>query len=117
MTTPADHALSRRMGDIRRQLAEAEQMVGSDNVTGTAGDGAIRIGVHGEFSFTSVEIDSRVVDPAETELLEDLLLAALRDAVTRLAERRRTALAGIFAALLDDEDGPEPPAGPPPAVD
>jgi DNA-binding YbaB/EbfC family protein len=117
MTTPADHALSQRMGDIRRQLAEAEQMVGSDNVTGTAGGGAVRIGVRGEFSFTSVEIDPRVVDPAETELLEDLLLAALRDAVTRLAERRRTALGGILAALLGDENGPEPPAGPPPAIE
>jgi DNA-binding YbaB/EbfC family protein len=117
MTTPADRALSRRMSDIRRQLVEAEQMVGSDNVTGTAGGGAVRIGVRGEFSFTSVEIDPRVVDPAETELLEDLLLAALRDAVTRLAERRRTALGGILSSLLDDENGPEPPAGPPPAVE
>ncbi|MGD0344647.1 MAG: YbaB/EbfC family nucleoid-associated protein [Acidimicrobiales bacterium] len=107
MTGSADGALSRQMDEVRRQLAEAERSVGADNVTGTAGDGAVRIGVGGEYSFTSVEIDPRVVDPAETELLEDLVLAALRDAATRLAERRRAALGAAMGGLLGQLFGPE----------
>lgn len=109
LTTPSEDTFATRMEAVERQLAAAEQVVGSEDVFGTAGDGGVRIGVRGEFSFTSVAIDPRLLDPAETELLEDLVLAALRDAVARLAERRRTALGaamcGILSGLVAGDDG------------
>ncbi|MGD0894700.1 MAG: YbaB/EbfC family nucleoid-associated protein [Acidimicrobiales bacterium] len=107
MAGSSGEALSRQMDEVRRQLAEAERSVGANNVTGTAGDGAVRIGVGGEYSFTSVEIDPRVVDPAETELLEDLVLAALRDAATRLADQRRAARGAAMGGLIGQLFGPE----------
>ncbi len=117
MTAPADDGIERQFSEVRRQLAEAEELVGTDDVVGTAGDGAVRVGVRGEFSFNSVTIDPRVVDPAETELLEDLILAALRDAVARLADRRRAALGaalgGILGGILGGAEAPRPDPGPP----
>jgi hypothetical protein len=117
VTAPRDDGIERQFSEVRRQLAEAEELVGTDDVVGTAGDGAVRVGVRGEFSFNSVTIDPRVVDPSETELLEDLILAALRDAVARLADRRRAALGaalgGILGGILGGAEAPRPDPGPP----
>ncbi len=46
----------------------------------------------GDFEFRSVHIDPGVVDPADVTMLEDLVLAALRDAVARVGESQEPAL-------------------------
>ncbi len=72
-------------------LQQAQQMMASLNqaaeaeVEGRSGGGAVKIRTTGRFEFVGVTIDPSVVDPAEVDLLEDLVLAALRDAASKVA--------------------------------
>lgn len=109
------------MQQLRARLAEAEASVSERQVEGSSGGGAVRIKASGEFSFHSVSIDAAVLDSGDVTVLEDLILAALRDVTAELIAARRgametavgAALGGIFPeglieALGDmDESDPE----------
>ncbi len=76
-----------QMQELQQRLADAEAVAGAGGVEGTSGGGAVRIRASGDFSFTSVEIDPAVVDPGDVQLLEDLVLAAIRDAYGKAGRR------------------------------
>ena len=77
--------------------AEAAEVV----VEGSAGGGKVTVAVNGSFEFQSVSIDAGVVDPADVDMLEDLVLAALRDAAAKIAANQQGALGGLDIGELD----------------
>jgi len=90
-----------QMQELQQRLADAEAVAGAGGVEGTSGGGAVRIRASGDFSFTSVEIDPAVVDPGDVQLLEDLVLAAIRDATAKLADVRRKAMGTAVSSALE----------------
>ena len=60
------------------------EQAASTVVEGVAGGGAVRVAVTGGFEFQSVTIRPDAVDPDDVEMLQDLILAALRDAVDEI---------------------------------
>ncbi len=96
-TTP-DNPLGDGMPDLGGLLESAQQMMAQAQaaadrtVEGAAGGGLVKIEVDGHFEFHSVSIDPKAVDPDDVEILEDLVLAALRDASTQLQQGQQSAL-------------------------
>ena len=66
-------AMQEKMGEMQAQL-EAVQM------TGVAGGGMVQVTLNGKGDLKKLKLDKAVVDPAETEVLEDLIVAAFNDA-------------------------------------
>lgn len=89
------------MGDLGGLMEQAQQMMANaqaaaeEIVEGSAGGGVVKVHVDGSFNFTSVSIDPSVVDPEEIEMLNDLVLAALRDAAGQLQANQSQALGGL----------------------
>ncbi|HVF32430.1 MAG TPA: YbaB/EbfC family nucleoid-associated protein, partial [Acidimicrobiales bacterium] len=69
---------------MQQQLLDAQQKAAEQVVEGQAGGGVVRIQVTGGFDFQQVTIDPSVVDPADVEMLQDLVLAAMRDALGKI---------------------------------
>ena len=67
------------------------QSLGQQEVVGQVGGGAVRVTMTGDFDVRAVHIDPAAVDPADVSMLEDLVLAALRDAADAV---RRLAMGG-----------------------
>lgn len=87
--------MQQEMGRIQAELAETE-------VEGSAGGGVVRATVTGAQVLRSVTIDPAAVDPADVEMLQDLVTAAVNealDASRKLAERKMAALGGIGGGL------------------
>jgi DNA-binding YbaB/EbfC family protein len=78
-------ALMETAGQMQAQLLAAQEQAASTVVEGVAGGGAVRVEVTGGFEFQSVTISPDAVDPADVEMLQDLVLAALRDAAEQVA--------------------------------
>ena len=74
-------SLFSQLGEVQRNLREAQEEAAAAEVVGTAGGGAVKVKVSGGLEFLEVKIDPSVVDPADIEMLEDLVLAAIRDGV------------------------------------
>lgn len=90
------------MMKMQQQLADAQQQLATSEVTGTAGGGLVRATVSGSGQLNSIEIDPGVVDPADVETLQDLIVAAVRDvnrAATELAQEAMAPLTGGLGGL------------------
>jgi len=96
-----DNPFAGGMPDLGGLLESAQQMMANaqaaadEIVEGAAGGGLVKIEVDGRYEFHSVTIDPRSVDPDDETILEDLVLAALRDASTKLQKRQEGAISGM----------------------
>ena len=80
--------LARMAQQMQADMARIEQELRDLQVEGSAGGGVVRAIVTGKQDIVSVTIDPSVVDPGDVEMLQDLIVAAVGDA---LASARRTA--------------------------
>ena len=83
--------MQQEMERVQAELAETE-------VEGTAGGGVVRAVVTGKQSVVSVTIDPTAVDPADVEMLQDLVTAAVNDALEasrKLAEQKMGAMSAL----------------------
>jgi DNA-binding YbaB/EbfC family protein len=84
-------ALMARALEMQQRLLDAQAEAEEESVEGAAGGGTVRVTMTGTGEVTAVRIDPSVINPDEVDLLEDLIVAALRDAAARvglLAEQR-----------------------------
>ncbi len=95
---PDLNALLSRLGEMQQNLQEAQASAAARVLEGRAGGGAVRVRATGDLEFQEVSIDPSVVDPADVDMLQDLILAALRDVVEQ-------AHAGAADALGDLDIG------------
>ena len=82
---------------MQMRLEKIQRELGETDVEGTAGGGVVTVIVNGQKEFKSIKIDPSAVDPDDVELLEELISAALGDAMTKAAaifEDRMGALTG-----------------------
>lgn len=89
--------MMKQVAKMQADLAKAEEQLWGEEVEGTAGGGMVKVSVTGKGEFTKVKIDPAAVDPDDPSLLEDLVLAAINEAVRaqhELAEERLSGLTG-----------------------
>ncbi|HKW44149.1 MAG TPA: YbaB/EbfC family nucleoid-associated protein [Candidatus Eremiobacteraceae bacterium] len=82
---------------LQAQLARVQEELGQESVTGTAGSGSVTITLDGHGAVQSVKLSKDAVDPDDVEMLEDLLVLALKDAQAKaqaLSQARLGPLAG-----------------------
>ena len=78
---------------MQQQILDAQAEVAARVVEGQSGGGVVRIQVTGGWDFRSVTVDPSVGD--DHELIADLVLAALRDAATRVEELHQGSVGGV----------------------
>ena len=102
--------------EMQQQMAEAQNALAATEVEGSAGGGKVLVTITGDFLPVSVRLNPEVVDPAETEMLEDLILAAWRDAVAEVGRSHQAAdpMAGLDLSAMGLGGGPESDAFPGP---
>jgi DNA-binding YbaB/EbfC family protein len=94
---PNMQQLMKQAQKMQQQLEAAQAELAETEVTGTAGGGLVTVTMLGSGELTAVTIDAKVVDPEDVETLQDLVVAAVRDAsraVSELAADKMGPLAG-----------------------
>ena len=88
-------ALVEQAQALQQQMAEAQQQQAAQILTGSAGGGKVTVEMTGAGEFRNVTIAPEAVDPDEVELLEELVLAALRDASAQMAGAYEEAMGDV----------------------
>lgn len=88
-------ALLQQAQAMQQQLMEAQATAAEREVEGHAGGGVVKVTVTGGMEFRRVTIDPQAVDPDDVTMLEDLVLAALHDAVAKANEVNQEAMGGL----------------------
>ena len=68
---------------MQRQMEEQAKEMETKEFTATAGGGAVKVTVTGAKKVLKVSIDEEVVDPDDVEMLEDLIVAAMNEALEK----------------------------------
>ena len=99
--TPDLGALMRQAQAMQEQLVAAQAQAAETEVEGQAGGGVVRVRVTGGMEFRSVTIAPEAVDPDDVDMLQDLVLAALHDAMAKVGELQQGAMGGVDLGGLD----------------
>jgi DNA-binding YbaB/EbfC family protein len=78
--------LMKQAQKMQQQLADAQAELAATEVDGSAGGGLVSATVTGSGELLAITIDPQAVDPDDIETLQDLVVAAVRDATRRAGE-------------------------------
>jgi DNA-binding YbaB/EbfC family protein len=83
---------------MQADMQKAQEDLGSAEILGESGAGMVRVTMTGRYDVKSVAIDDAVLSE-DKEVLEDLLAAAVNDAVRKIEAHNRDAMSGLTAGL------------------
>jgi DNA-binding YbaB/EbfC family protein len=72
--------MMQQVQDMQAKMTDMQNRLGGVDVTGSAGNGLVVVTMTGKAEVRKVKIDPKLADPAEIEMLEDLIVAACNDA-------------------------------------
>ena len=108
------NALLQQAQQMQEQVASAQQELAATTVDGTVGDGLVTVTVNGTGELVGVRIRKDSFDPSEPEDLEDLIVAAYRDAAARAQELAAEKLGPLTGGLGGDPNAAGGGTGLPP---
>jgi hypothetical protein len=91
--------LMKNFQDIQSKMSEAQERLKTVTAVGSAGGDMVRVTVNGQFDVESVDISKEAVDPEDIEMLQDLILAATTDAMTKIKEKVREEMSSITGGM------------------
>lgn len=84
---------------MQTQMAQAQAELRELTLEATAGGGAVRVVITGAQEVRTIEIDPAAVDPVEVEMLQDLVMAAVNDAIARSKRLERERMASLAGGI------------------
>jgi DNA-binding YbaB/EbfC family protein len=84
---------------LQAQLMKAQQELANLTVEASTGGGAVTVTMNGQQAILSVKISPDVVDPEDVEMLEDLVLSAVKEAQAKAQEAAQKMMGGLTGGL------------------
>ncbi len=84
---------------MQRDAAAAQEEIAAMEFTASAGGGMVEAVVMGDNTVKSVKIDPDAVDPEDVEMLEDMVVAAVNEAMRSAAEASNSRMSSIMGGL------------------
>lgn len=91
-------SMMKQVQKMQEDMQKVQEELASEKVVGEAGGGMVRVTMNGRHEAVSVEIDDALVGE-DKEMLEDLVAAAINDAVHRVEKNSQEKLAGVTSGL------------------
>ena len=94
-----DKSILRQAQQLQAKLAKAQEELGNITVEATSGGGAVKVVIDGHQKVHSVEISPEAVEAGDIELLQDLVMSAVNEAVTKSQELVNKHLSSLTGGL------------------
>jgi DNA-binding YbaB/EbfC family protein len=91
--------MMRQAQQMQEQMEKAQQGLAEETVEGSAGGGMVTAMMTGQLELQSINISKDVVDPDDVEMLQDLVLSALKDAIEKAKALQGDRLGAITGGL------------------
>ncbi len=85
--------------EMQSKMTEMQTVLADMEVVGQSGGGFVTVTVNGKGEFKRVKIDPKLADPNEVEVLEDLVVAAAKDAKSKADARVQEEMARLTGGL------------------
>ena len=91
--------LMKQASQMQKKMEEMQERLETLEIEGSAGAGMVRLTLSGKGELKSVRIDPKLIDPNETEMLQDLLVAAHAEARRKMQERTAEEMKNVTGGL------------------
>jgi DNA-binding YbaB/EbfC family protein len=84
---------------IQEQMGSFQEKLTVMNVTGSAGGGMVEIDLNGKFELTAIRISSVLIESGDTEMLQDLIIAAFSNGHDKIQETQKQEIGSMAGGL------------------
>jgi DNA-binding YbaB/EbfC family protein len=91
--------LLKQFGNLQERMNELQGRLGRISAVGSAGGGMVQVELNGHLEATRVIVTPEAVDPADLPMLQDLVRAALSDALVKVKEKIREEVSSLTGGL------------------
>jgi len=91
--------MMKQVQQMQAKMAELQAELENAEIEASAGGGMVKVVVNGKNEIKAITIDPEVVDPADVEMLQDLIVAALNQAREKAQEMQQEQMSGLTGGL------------------
>src|SRR5215212_4587072 len=92
-------AMMKQVQQMQTDMAEAQEKLKDEVVEASAGGGMVKVKMSGDLRLLGVTIDPEAIDPEDADVLQDMVLAAVNEAIRSAQELANQKLGGIAGGL------------------
>ena len=96
---PDMNQMMRQVQQMQEEMAKAQESLKDEVVEASAGGGMVTVKVNGEMEILELKIDKEAVDPEDVELLQDMVQAAVNEALRSAQELAANKLGAVTGGL------------------
>ena len=89
------NGMMKKMQKLQKQMQDMQEELKQKTVDVTAGGGAVKITMNGEKEVKGIVIDPAAVDPEDVEMLQDMIMAAVNEALKAGEENREKTMSAL----------------------
>ena len=101
-------AMLKQVQQMQAEMMKAQEQLKDEVVEASAGGGTVKVKMSGDLELKEVTIDPEALDPEDADVLADMVMAAVNEALRSAQERAQEKMGGIAGGL----GGPGGPRGP-----
>ncbi len=91
--------MMKQIEKLQKQMEEMQENLANEEISATAGGGAVRATVNGNKELISIDLDKDAVDPDDVEMLEDLIVAAVNEAMRNAESKMNSQMGKLTGGL------------------
>ena len=92
--------LMQQMGQMQQQMQQAQEELDKETVEASAGGGMVTVTATGAGDIKQIKIDPKAIDPDDPEMLADMVLAAVNEAIRSARGLQESKLGGVAGGAL-----------------
>jgi nucleoid-associated protein EbfC len=92
--------LMQQMGQMQEQMQKAQDELENETVEASAGGGVVTVTANGAGDIKQIKIDPKAIDPDDPDMLADMVLAAVNEAIRSARSLQESKLGGLAGGAL-----------------
>ena len=93
------NALLKQAQQMQAEMAKAQEQLAGEEVEASAGGGMVKVKMSGDLKLKEIVIDPEAIDAEESEMLADMVLAAVNEAIRSAQELAANKMGGVTGGL------------------
>ena len=99
MPQPNMNQMLKQVQKMQADMMKAQEALANETVEASAGGGMVTVTITGDLQVKDIKIDPEAIDPEDAELLQDMVLAAVNEAIRQAQELAATKMGGLTGGM------------------
>ena len=96
---PNMNQMMKQVQKMQKDMMAAQEQLAEETVTASAGGGMVMVTVSGDLIVKDIKIDAEALDPEDPEMVQDMVLAAVNEAIRQAQELAANKMGGLTGGL------------------